>query len=248
VHREIFDNPKLTNRVKRAENIEALAQSTGLPTAALAKTIQRWNELVSQGADADFQRFGGPGQTNQELKIQTPPFYAVQFFPLARKSLGGVAVDLSCRVLDRQGQPIPGLYAIGELTGVGGINGQAALEGTMLGPSILMGRVAAAEITRILPRPLNPTPAAASEPLLTSASPATDPATLRAWREILTQLIAQPRPGYIHFERSHAAVLARNLDCARCHRETSPLTLTEEHLDRRALVRSCPICHGGVKE
>lgn len=251
VHREIFDNPKLTNRVKRADTIEALAQAAGLPAATLAKTIRRWNELVSQGADADFQRFGGPGQTNQELKIETPPFYAVQFFPLARKSLGGVAVDLSCRVLDRQGKPgkpIPGLYAVGELTGVGGINGQAALEGTMLGPSILMGRVAAADNARNLLRKLKPAPPAAVEPQTTSASPATEPAMLRAWREVLTQVTAQPRPGYIHFERAHAAVLARNLDCARCHRETSPLALTAEHLDRRVLVQACPICHGGVKE
>ena len=45
--------------------------------------------------------------------------------------MGGVAVDLSCRVLDRRGQPIPNLYAVGELAGVGGINGRAALEGTM---------------------------------------------------------------------------------------------------------------------
>lgn len=248
VHREIFDNPKLTNRVKRAHTVEALAEAAGLPAATLAKTVQRWNELVSQGTDADFQRFGGPGQTNQELKIETPPFYAVQFFPLARKSLGGVAVDLSCRVLDRQGKPIPGLYAVGELTGVGGINGQAALEGTMLGPSILMGRVAAADIARNLPRPLNPAPRTVVESSPTPASLATDPATLRAWREILTQLVAQPRPGYLHFERSHAAVLTRNLDCARCHREASPLTLTEGQLDRRVLVLSCPICHGGVRE
>src|SRR6185436_4925352 len=89
-------------------------------------------------------------------KIGTPPFYAVQFFPLARKSLGGVVVDLSCRVLDKQNQPIPGLYAVGELTGVGGINGRAALEGTMLGPSILMGRVAAKDIASKIQSRLKP--------------------------------------------------------------------------------------------
>jgi len=246
VQREIFENPKLTNRVKRAETIEALARAAGLPPARLAQTVARWHELISQGADADFDRFGKPGQ-EQPVKIETPPFYAVQFFPLARKSLGGVAVDLSCRVLDRRGQPIPGLYAAGELTGVGGINGQAALEGTMLGPSIYMGRVAARTIAESLERPLHPATPAIPAPA-PEAGPATDPENLRAWREVLGQLAARPRPGYYHFEKAHTVVLDRNYDCARCHRESSPLSLTEALLDRRALVQSCAICHGGVKE
>src|SRR6185295_14544036 len=88
----------------------------------------------------------GRSETNRPQNIVTPPFFAVRYFPLARKSMGGVAVDLSCRVLDRRGQPIPNLYAVGELAGVGGINGRAALEGTMLGPGLLMGRVAARDV------------------------------------------------------------------------------------------------------
>jgi hypothetical protein len=49
-------------------------------------------------------------------------------------------------VLDRHFEPIEGLYAAGEIAGMAGghINGRAALEGTMLGPSIFSGRVAGA--------------------------------------------------------------------------------------------------------
>ena len=77
-------------------------------------------------------------------KFNKPPFYAVQFFPLARKNLGGVRTDLTCRVLDERDNAIPGLYAAGEVAGMAGghINGAAGLEGTMLGPSIFSGRVA----------------------------------------------------------------------------------------------------------
>ena len=67
----------------------------------------------------------------------------------------GVAIDLQCRVVDKQQQPIPGLYAVGELTGLAGINGKAALEGTFLGPCIVTGRVAA----RALQAELGPPPA-----------------------------------------------------------------------------------------
>jgi predicted oxidoreductase len=245
VEREIFANPKLAQWVKRAESIEALAQAAGLP-GTLLRTVRRWNEMIDQGEDTEFHRFG-PANPERPLKVEKPPFYAVQFFPLARKSLGGVAVDLSCRVLDKKKQPIPGLYAVGELTGVGGINGKAALEGTMLGPSIWMGRVAARDIVGRLGRPLEPPQRIAGE-ATSAASRATDPDTLRAWQEVLRQLISQPRAGYFHFEKAHSLVLARNYDCAQCHRESSPLSLSTDQLDRRALIQACPICHGGVKE
>jgi predicted oxidoreductase len=245
VEREIFANPKLAQWVKKSDSIAALAQAAGLP-ATLAQTVRRWNEMVDQGEDKDFHRFDLSG-SERPLKIEKPPFYAVQFFPLARKSLGGVAVDLSCRVLDMKGQPIPGLYAVGELTGVGGINGKAALEGTMLGPSIWMGRVAAKDIVGRLGRPLEP-PAPVAGEATAAASRPTDRDALRAWREVLRQLVSQPRPGYFHFEKAHSVVLERNYDCAQCHRESSPLTLTGDQLDRRTMIQACPICHGRVRE
>lgn len=248
VQQQIFANPKLAKWVKQADTVEALAQAAGLPEATLVRTVKRWNDQVTRGVDVDFHRFN---QSRQErpLKIETPPFFALQFFPLARKSLGGVAVSPSCQVLDRQGHPIPGLYAVGELTGVGGINGKAALEGTMLGPSILMGRVAAKDIAKKLTHPVNPSSRAVEPgPAPSAESPGTDAETLRAWREVLRQLLAQPRPGYLHFQKAHAVVLERNYDCVRCHHETSPLALTEEQLDRRALIQACPVCHGGARE
>src|ERR1044071_5517826 len=176
--------------------------------------------MIDHGSDSDFHRFDTSG-TDPPSRINTPPFLAVPFFCLPRKSLGGVAVDLSCRVLDKQNQVIPGLYAVGELAGVGGINGRAALEGTMLGPSMLMGRVAAQDIVRKIRRPLKPAPREA-EPEGLPLGRATEPDTLRAWRELVQQLIAQPRPGYWHFEKVHGVVLERSYDCARCHREPSP--------------------------
>jgi len=51
-------------------------------------------------------------------------------------------------VLNLAGQPIPGLYAVGEAAGFGGggLHGLRALEGTFLGGCILSGRVAAKAI------------------------------------------------------------------------------------------------------
>src|SRR5262249_35229916 len=246
VEKELFANPKLTQWIKRADSLDTLAQEAHLPTTNLLETVRHWNHMIDAGEDADFHRFA-PSSPERPPKLEKPPFFAVQFFPLSRKSLGGVAVDLNCRVLDKQKQPIPGLYAVGELTGVGGINGQAALEGTMLGPSILMGRIAAKDIAaRLGRRPVRLPPHAAAES--PSKPPLPDAETLAAWRETLRQLTGQSRPGYAHFEKAHAVVLARNYECARCHREASPLALTGEQVDRRALTQACPLCHGGVSE
>ncbi|MBE7437577.1 MAG: FAD-binding dehydrogenase [Spirochaetales bacterium] len=77
------------------------------------------------------------------------PLIAIRESILSRKSLGGIQTNLDCAVLDRSGQPIAGLLAVGEAAGFGGggIHGKAALEGTFLGGCILTGRRAAAAIT-----------------------------------------------------------------------------------------------------
>ena len=63
---------------------------------------------------------------------------------LTRKSLGGLQTDLSGRVLTADGEPLPGLYAAGEVAGFGGggVHGYRALEGTFLGGCLFSGRAA----------------------------------------------------------------------------------------------------------
>jgi len=72
------------------------------------------------------------------------PLIAVRLSILTRKTLGGVETDLSSRVLQANGQPIPGLYAAGEVAGFGGggVHGYRALEGTFLGGCLFSGRTA----------------------------------------------------------------------------------------------------------
>jgi predicted oxidoreductase len=72
------------------------------------------------------------------------PLIAVRLRILTRKTLGGLETDLSARVLGADGQPIPGLYAAGEVAGFGGggVHGYRALEGTFLGGCIFSGRTA----------------------------------------------------------------------------------------------------------
>jgi predicted oxidoreductase len=83
------------------------------------------------------------------VDAQALPLIAIRLQPLARKSLGGIQTDLGGRVLrERDGQPIPGLYAVGEAAGFGGggVHGKRSLEGTFLGGCVFTGRLAAAAI------------------------------------------------------------------------------------------------------
>ena len=72
------------------------------------------------------------------------PLIAVRLNIVSRKTLGGLQTDLSARVLDETGRPIPGLYAAGEVCGFGGggVHGYRSLEGTFLGGCLFSGRVA----------------------------------------------------------------------------------------------------------
>jgi predicted oxidoreductase len=72
------------------------------------------------------------------------PLIAVRLSILTRKSLGGLQTDLSGRVLTPAGEPLPGLYAAGEVAGFGGggLHGYRALEGTFLGGCLFSGRSA----------------------------------------------------------------------------------------------------------
>ena len=78
------------------------------------------------------------------------PLIAVRLNILTRKMLGGLHTDLDGRVLDAAGEPIPGLYAAGEVAGFGGggYHGYNALEGTFLGGCIFSGRNAGRRVAR----------------------------------------------------------------------------------------------------
>lgn len=70
------------------------------------------------------------------------PLIAVRLNILTRKTLGGLQTNLNGAVLGMDGQPVPGLYAAGEVSGFGGggVHGYRALEGTFVGGCLFSGR------------------------------------------------------------------------------------------------------------
>ncbi|MBZ5741344.1 FAD-binding dehydrogenase [Nocardioides mangrovi] len=78
------------------------------------------------------------------LDPKAGPLIAVRLNVLTRKTLGGLETDLDGRCLTSSGEPLPGLYAAGEVNGFGGggMMGYNALEGTFLGGCLFSGRTA----------------------------------------------------------------------------------------------------------
>lgn len=79
------------------------------------------------------------------------PLIAVRLNIVSRKTLGGLQTDLSGRVLNAAGEPVPGLYAAGEVAGFGGggVHGYRALEGTFLGGCLFSGRIAGRSVAAL---------------------------------------------------------------------------------------------------
>lgn len=243
IQKVIFDNPDL---VKTSSTIKGLAGLTGLPEKALTATVRRYNKMVDKGVDEDFGRFG-PGLSYKPCKIGQSPFYAIQLFPMTRKSMGGVVIDMSCRVLDRRQQPIPRLYAAGELAGLAGINGKAALEGTFLGPCIVTGRIAGRSVLA----ELNIKPKPVAEPVrIPEASKAppvkAESADCKDCHD-LESLSAKTRTGYWHFIKTHRVVQERKYQCGLCHAELDPYREENHQIEPLARLENCAICHGVKK-
>lgn len=230
---EIMTNPGL---VSQAPDIVSLAKAAGLPGDALTATVARYNSLVEAGEDTDHQRFGDTAVQVPSPALETPPFYAIQLFPMTRKSMGGLAVDHDARVLDESGQPIDGLYAAGEVTGIAGLNGSHGGSGTFLGPSLLMGRIAGQtavgemEVVMGVDEEQKESRWAA---MLGTASGAQE----------LAESLAQGGSGTWHFAEVHRMVLKAGENCQGCH--VPPWTTGPAHTREQQLLQaeSCVRCH-----
>jgi hypothetical protein len=128
--------------IQRADSLEALAALIDVPSANLVTTVERWNTQVDQGHDDDFGRPNGTFQA-----VREGPFFAIEVRPVVSNTQGGPRHDHRQRVLHPNGNPIPGLFAVGEL---GSFFGHIYLLGGNLSEGVVGGRLAAEEILSTL--------------------------------------------------------------------------------------------------
>jgi 3-oxosteroid 1-dehydrogenase len=142
--------------LKRGGTIAALAADMAVDPAALTATVARYNEFAVKGEDPDFHRgeatydkmYGDPrvGPNPCLAPIAKAPFYAMPIYPGDIGTNGGLLTNDKAQVIDTAGQPIPGLYAIGN-------NAASAMgesypgAGVTIGPALTFGYIAARELT-----------------------------------------------------------------------------------------------------
>jgi succinate dehydrogenase/fumarate reductase flavoprotein subunit len=137
--------------VARAQTLEELATTIGVPADALVRTAERYNDFARSGTDGDFHRgesaydnwYGDPTYRNPNLaEVRRPPFYAFQVFPGDLGTNGGLLTDANARVLRPDKTVIEGLYACGNASAT--IMGSAyAGPGATIGPAMAFGYIAA---------------------------------------------------------------------------------------------------------
>jgi len=106
-----------------AGTIEELARKLEINPAGLVKTVTEYNAAVQDGPfnpavlDGRAARGITPPKSNWAQRLDSPPYVGFAVTCGITFTFGGLRVDTRGRVLDTEDQPIPGLYAAGELVG-----------------------------------------------------------------------------------------------------------------------------------
>lgn len=140
-----------TGLMLRADSIAALAEKMGVPTGAFAAEIDRFNGFARAGVDSDFGRgdsaydryYGDPRLPNPTLdEVEKAPYYAVRMEAGDLGTKGGLVCNEHSQVLNRGGDPIPGLYATGN-TSASVMGNDYAGAGATIGPAMVFGWIGA---------------------------------------------------------------------------------------------------------
>ncbi|MEP6694627.1 MAG: FAD-binding dehydrogenase [Chloroflexota bacterium] len=146
-----------------AARMNAIAGAEEIDPGRLEREIADLDAQATSAAPADPQlvavrkargyisdRLIRVARPHRMLDPKAGPLVAVRLWILTRKTLGGIETDLEGGALRSDGQPLPGLYAAGEVAGFGGggVHGYRSLEGTFLGGCVFSGRVAGRSAAR----------------------------------------------------------------------------------------------------
>jgi fumarate reductase flavoprotein subunit len=160
-------NPQLVSAggtLISAPDLATLAQKIDVPAQALQQTVETYNRAVTadQSERLDPPRTSGRmfGESRNASKrmsvapVAAPPYYAIPLAAGISYTMGGIEIDAQARVIGRNGEPIPGLFAAGSCTGgveggpLGGyIGGYLKAVGLALIAARSIGAMARTEVT-----------------------------------------------------------------------------------------------------
>ena len=127
--------------LRKCNSIRELAAAMAVREQVLATTIAGWNAICDRGEDPVHGR-----PPTSMLKIATPPYYCAQVWLICSNTHGGPVHDAAQRVLNAFGEPIPRLFAAGEL---GGVFGHLYMSGGNLAECFVGGWTAGRNAARL---------------------------------------------------------------------------------------------------
>jgi 3-oxosteroid 1-dehydrogenase len=145
------------NYITTGNTIEELAQKLGIDPEGLAETVRKNNEYARTGVDPDFRRgtnpfgykmLGDPTvKPNPNLgPVANPPYVALRIYPSTLGTAIGLKTNANAQVLDKENNPINGLYASGQdISSV--MRGFYPGGGINIGPAIVFSYIAVREMT-----------------------------------------------------------------------------------------------------
>ena len=129
------------NRVVQAGSLPELAGKIEVDPKNLVQTVTTYNEDIRSGRDRQFGRRALVHKYGLPVEISKAPFYAYACTTAMHSTYAGLRVRDDMAVLNVWGEPLPGLYAAGEV--VGGFHGEAYMTGSSLAKALVFGRIAA---------------------------------------------------------------------------------------------------------
>ena len=131
--------------VQKADTIEELAKKLGLPPAQLKATVARNNELYRKGEDVDY------GKEKHRLSpVDKAPFYGAKNTGWMLCTMDGIQINTNMNAIDTEGNPIPGLFVIGNDSGGYFANEYPNLAtGMACGRTVTFGRIVAKHLASL---------------------------------------------------------------------------------------------------
>lgn len=117
---------------------DEIARWIGAKPEVLNNTVKEYNCFCDNGRDMLFTK-----DRKYLDALRTPPYYALKCYPAFLGTIGGIKINENTEVLNKDFEPIPGIYAAGIDTGGWEIDTyNAVLSGTTFGFAVNSGRIA----------------------------------------------------------------------------------------------------------
>ena len=145
-----FEAADRAGYIKQADTIAELGaliaeEDPSFDVEAFVAEVERYNEMCRNGKDTDFGKH--PGLL---FELANPPYFAAKSGPSRMVCPGGILINTNGECLDANDQPIPGLYAVGNVSGGPyGVDYPLVILGNRHGRAIAFGWLLGRELTDV---------------------------------------------------------------------------------------------------